>query len=89
MPLPVGNCRGMFSWCSRTFNQPVESILSNQMEVNNFLIELTSASISKEQPGLDTLSVEKSRSGFFCFLTDFLKCEDVSSKSRNMIIVRV
>jgi hypothetical protein len=55
----------MFSWCSRTFHQPAEFILSNQMEVNNFLIELTSAPIWEGRPGFWVLSIEKRRSAFF------------------------
>ena len=52
------------------------------MEVNNFLIELISASISKGQPGLTMV--------FWCERTilsfyDFLQYEDVSSKNRKII----
>lgn len=68
-----------------TFNQPVQFILSNQMEVNNFLIELTSASISKGQPGLNMLFWLKRASLSFY---DFLKCKYVSSKSRKIVIVQ-
>lgn len=69
-----------------TFNQPVQFILSNQMEVNNFLIELTSASLSKGRPELSMLFWFKR---VILPLCDFLKCKDVSSKSRKMIIVQV
>lgn len=68
-----------------TFNQPVQFILSNQMEVNNFLIELTSASISKGQPGLSMLFWLK-RAGLSLY--DFLRCKYVSSKSRKIVIVQ-
>lgn len=68
-----------------TFNQPVQFILSNQMEVNNFLIELTSASISKGQPGLSMLFWLKRTSLSF---HDFLKYKDVTSESRTIIIVQ-
>lgn len=54
------------------------------MEVNNFLIELTSASISKGQPGLTMLFWLKRTSLSF---HDFLKCKDISSQIRKIIIV--
>lgn len=55
------------------------------MEVNNFLIELTSASISKGQPGLRMLSWLKS---IILSFYDFLKYKDIGSKNREIIIVR-
>lgn len=54
------------------------------MEVNNFLIELISASISKGQPGLSMVFLFKRTILSFY---DFLKYEDVSSKNRKIITV--
>lgn len=51
----LGDGPGYLEKMFGTFNRPVQFILSHQMEVNNFLIALTSASISKGQPGLSML----------------------------------
>lgn len=62
LPFALCDRRKEVSWCCAplllemlTFNQPVRFILSHQMEVNNFLMELTSASILEGQPGLGML----------------------------------